>query len=89
MAYSEARRHGFSPGTPVSSPQCDLHSVSLNRCQAAHDVLHVMNARCVARDLHTITSGPLERACWRQFAAQKGDFRKLESRDQFDYFLLS
>ena len=76
MAYSEARRHGFSPGTPVSSPQCDLHSVSLNRCQAAHDMLHVMNARRVAFDLHTVASGPLERQCWRQFAAQRGHCKK-------------
>ena len=31
--------------------------------------LHVISARCVARDLHTIAPRPLERACWRQFAA--------------------
>ena len=31
--------------------------------------LHVISARCVARDLHTVAPGPLERACWRQFAA--------------------
>ena len=33
-------------------------------------------ARCVARDLHKITSGPLERTCWRWFAAQRGDCKK-------------
>ena len=32
--------------------------------------------RCVARDLHTIVSRPLERTCWRQFAAQWGDCKK-------------
>ena len=31
--------------------------------------LHVISARCVARDLHTIAPGPLERTYWRQFAA--------------------
>ena len=34
------------------------------------------SARCVARDLHTITPGPLERTCWRQFAALCGDCKK-------------
>ena len=31
--------------------------------------LHVINARCVACDLHTVAPGPLERTYWRQFAA--------------------
>ena len=36
-------------------------------------MLHVISARCVARDLHTIALGLLERTCWRRFAAQWGD----------------
>ena len=39
-------------------------------------MLHVMGARCVARDLHTISPWPLERMCWRQLAAERGDCRK-------------
>ena len=27
-------------------------------------MLHVISAWCVARDLHTIEPGPLERTCW-------------------------
>ena len=42
----------------------------------AHNTLHVIGARCVARDLHTIVPWPLERTCWRQFAAQQGDCKK-------------
>ena len=38
--------------------------------------LHVISARCVARDLHTVAPGPLERACWRQFAALWGNSKK-------------
>ena len=38
--------------------------------------LHVISARCVARDLHTVASEPLERTCWRQFAALWGDCKK-------------
>ena len=42
-------------------------------------MLHVINARCVARDLHTIVAWPLRRMCWRQFLAQRGDcFKNLE-----------
>ena len=37
----------------------------------AHDMLHVINALCTVRDVHTIAPGPLERACWRQFATQR------------------
>ena len=29
-------------------------------------MLHIISARCVARDLHTIAPGPLERTCWRR-----------------------
>ena len=36
----------------------------------------MISAGCVARDLHTITPRPLERTCWRQFAAQWGDCTK-------------
>ena len=38
--------------------------------------LHMISARCVAPDLHTIAPGPLERACWRQFASLWGDCKK-------------
>ena len=41
--------------------------------------LHVMSARCVARDLHTVAPGPLERTCWRQFAALWGDCKKISN----------
>ena len=39
-------------------------------------MLCVISARCVAHDLHTITPWPLERTCWRRFAAQWGDRNK-------------
>ena len=39
-------------------------------------MLHVISARCVACDLHTIAPGPLERAHWRQFTALWGDCKK-------------
>ena len=39
-------------------------------------MLHVISARCVAGDFHAIAPGPLERTCWRQFAAQWGDCEK-------------
>ena len=42
----------------------------------AHDTLHVINVRRVARDLHTVAPWPLERTCWRQMAAQRGDCKK-------------
>ena len=38
--------------------------------------LHVISARCFARDLHTIAPGPLERTCWKQFTVLWGDCRK-------------
>ena len=31
-------------------------------------MLHVIGARCVARDLHTIATEPLECTCWRRFS---------------------
>ena len=37
-----------------------------------HEMVHVISDRCVACDLHTIVHGPLERTCWRRFAAQWG-----------------
>ena len=37
---------------------------------------HVISARCVARDLHMIAPGPLERTYWKQFAALWGDCKK-------------
>ena len=39
-------------------------------------MLHVVSALCVTHDLRTIAPGPLERTCWRQFAAQWGDCKK-------------
>ena len=36
----------------------------------------MISTRCVARDLHTVAPGPLERTCWRQFAALWGDCKK-------------
>ena len=39
-------------------------------------MLHVINARCVARDLHMTAPGPLGCTCWRQFAALWGDCKK-------------
>ena len=44
----------------------------------AHSMLHVTRARCVAHDLQTIVPCPLERTCWRQFAAQWGGVENLE-----------
>ena len=40
--------------------------------------LHVISARCVARNLHTVAPGPLKRSptCRRQFAALRGDCKK-------------
>ena len=35
----------------------------------AHNMLHVISALFVARDLHEIALRPLESTCWRQFAA--------------------
>ena len=40
-------------------------------------MLHVMSAQCVAHDLHTIAPGPLEHTCWRQFAPQWEDCKKI------------
>ena len=34
-------------------------------------MLHVKSAQCVAHEFHTIALGPLERMCWRRFAAQR------------------
>ena len=62
--------------------KCDSDSVKLNSWAVpsyhmAHNILHViLSARCVAHDLHRIAPWPLERTCWRQFAAQSGDCNK-------------
>ena len=40
-------------------------------------MLHVISAQCVAHDLHMIAPGPLERTCWRRFAAQWRDCKKI------------
>ena len=39
-------------------------------------MLHMIGARCVARDLHMTAPRPVERTCWRQFAGQWGDCQK-------------
>ena len=39
-------------------------------------MLHMISARCVARNLHTIGPMPLERTCWRWFTAQCGGCKK-------------
>ena len=39
-------------------------------------MLHVINASCVACDLHTIATRPLARTCWRRFTAQRGDCKQ-------------
>ena len=36
----------------------------------------MISAWCVAHDLHTIAPRPLERTCWKQFAALWGDCKK-------------
>ena len=36
----------------------------------------MISARCVAPDLHTVAPGPLERTCWRRFAALWRDCKK-------------
>ena len=36
----------------------------------------MISAWCVSRDLHTVAPGPLERTCWRRFAALWGDYKK-------------
>ena len=51
-------------------PLHHTRAVTVPSYQVAHDLLHVISARCVERDLHTIAPGPLERTCWRQFTAQ-------------------
>ena len=38
--------------------------------------LHVISARCVARDLHAIAPRPLESTCWRQLMVLWGDCKK-------------
>ena len=63
-----------------SSNKWELNSVKLSSWAiphgTKHDMLHVMSARCVARDLHTIVPRPVEHTCWRSFAAQWGDSKK-------------
>ena len=43
-------------------------------------MLHVISARCVARDLHTVAPWPLQRTYWRQFAVQWGYCENLKLR---------
>ena len=74
MAFSEARRRGFSPDTLVSSPPSSVNgsanSWAVPSYQVAHDMLRVINARCVSRDLLTSAAGSVERTCWGQLATQ-------------------
>ena len=51
----------------------DYLSLSLSdpSYHVAHNMLHVISARRVARDLHTIVPWSLERTCWRQLAVVK------------------
>ena len=53
-----------------------LRSWAIHSYHVALDMLHVMSAQCVAHDLHTIAPWPLERTCWRQFAALWGDCKR-------------
>ena len=47
----------------------------------------MISTRCVARDLHMIVPGPLEQKCWRRFAAQWGDCKKISNYAiQCDYY---
>ena len=47
--------------------------------QVAHNMLHVIGARCAARDFHTIVPWPLERTCWGHFTGQRGDCTKSQT----------
>ena len=49
-------------------------------------MLHVISARCVARDLHTNAPGPTECTCRRQFVAQWGDCEHLELSLHYLYY---
>ena len=50
-------------------------------------MLHVISTQCVARDLHTIVPKPLERTCWRQFAAHRRDCIEISNcAFGWDYF---
>ena len=65
----------------VKLNKCDFNSVRLNSWvvssyHVARNMMHVMSTWCVARDLNTIASRPLEHTCWRRFAAQWGDCKK-------------
>ena len=55
-----------------------LNSWAVSSFHVAHNMLHVISARCVARDLYTTAPWPLESKCWRQFAAQWGNCTNLE-----------
>ena len=51
-------------------------------------MLHVMRALCVARNLHTFAPGPLERACWKQFAGSEEIVKNLKLRRSIRLLLL-
>ena len=69
--------HGINDSAnKISSNKCDFNSVKLNSWavpsyRMAHNTTLARDQRSM--DLHTIAPGPLERACWRQFAALWGD----------------
>ena len=44
----------------------------------------MISVRCVARDLHTIAPGPLDRTSWRQFASLWGDLKISNSAFECD-----
>ena len=51
-------------------------------------MLHVISARCVARDLHTIAPGSLERTCWNGSRRSKEIVTNLELRLSMRLLLL-
>ena len=53
----------------------------------AQDMLHVISAWCAACDLHTIASWPPEHTCWRQSAAERGDYKKKTQMAPFNVIL--
>ena len=76
MAFSEARRQGFSPGTPVSpSPSSVNGSANKTKLKELSLCTTWHATRPVARDERSMSctffaTGPLGRTSWRRFAAQ-------------------
>ena len=68
---------------PIKENKCDFNCGKLNSWavpsyQVAHDMLHLMSTLRVAHYFHTIVPGPLQLACWRQFAVQLGNCKNLK-----------